>query len=241
MHSSSHEKQARGFSLLELLVVVAIMSIMLTFAANMLRGSDKAKGVQAGVDLLKSALIQAQDIAKGRATWTRVVIPFVPEEAQSLNSLHLKYAAVMVWEPDNPMDMEMKPMGNDQEWKIDGRGYEFPSGIYLSPDLTQTKRDPNIRDSGQPMKSKVVNAKLSKAAPLPCYYIEFDRMGRMTWPRGATRIILISGVAREDGSLVPDPVDSRDKLPAQAGGLMIFPTGQMSSLKNRYQIFSDLN
>lgn len=236
MQPSSHVKRPDGFTLVELLVVVLIMSLMLTFAANMLSGNDKLKGLQSGVDLMTSTLTEAKDIAKARSTWVRVVIPHIPED-NTIYSRNLRYAAIVAWTPENPMDLEMRPMSNDNEWKVVGRGIEFPSGIYFDPELSKTLRDPDIKDSGRPMNTKTVLAKLSKGAPVECYYIEFDRLGRLTWPRGATKVVLVAATIRPDGKMVYNPQEG--SRPAQVSGIVVMPNGEISTLRNKEQVFSN--
>ena len=238
MKSFSLSKRLGGFTLVELLVVIAIMSLILTFASNLLKGIDKTKGIQSGVDLLETTINEAREIAKGRATWTRVVFPVTPEDV-SPKSRHLRYAAVIAWEPTDEADLELKPMGDEEEWKMTSRGIEFPDSVFLSTEFSKTAQDPDITKSGEPITSKMCQARLGKGAPVDCYYIEFDRMGRMTWPRGTTKIVLMSGVhQRGQDNIIPAP-KTTDGKPAQVGGFMIFPKGQMSRLRNVSQIFGD--
>lgn len=238
MKSFSPSKRPNGFTLVELLVVIAIMSLVLTFAANLLKGADKTKGIQSGVDLLESTINEARELAKGRGTWTRVVFPVTPDDV-SPTSRHLKYAAVITWEPKNETDLELKPMGDDTEWKMLSKGIDFPGGVYLSTELSKTMDDPEITNSGQPITSKMCQARIGQGPPVDCYYLEFDRMGRLTWPRGITKIILMSGVhQRGQDNIIPAPKTPEGK-PAQAAGFIIFPQGQMSRLRNMTQVLGE--
>lgn len=226
----------KGFTLVELLVVVAIISLMLTLAANSLRGLDKSKGVVSGVDLLNGALVEAREIAKGRATWTRVVIPITPMN-RTKDSRHLSFAAVMVWEPDNEMDLTEAPMSDDLSWKMISKGVKFPDGIYFSDKYSTLLPSTGDERAPKPINSQTVMAQISGGAPTECYYVEFDKLGRMTWPRGATRLVLMSGVFQPGKSaIMPNPKDETGK-PSQAAGLAIFPQGQISRLQNSTQIF----
>ena len=225
----------RGFTLVELLVVVAIIAVLLTLSANALKGVDKSKGVQSGVDLLSSTIQEAREIAKGRATWTRVVIPVTPDDT-SKNSRHLNFAAIMVWEPQNEGDLEATPMGDDSEWKMAAKGVSFPDGVYLSEEYS-TPLDYTGNRAAHPLTAEKISAQISSGAPTECYYIEFDRMGRLTVPRAATRMVLMSGRFQPGkGAVQPYPVDSNGR-PAQVGGLAVFPQGQTSRLQNSAQIF----
>lgn len=235
MKSFSSPKRLSGFTLVELLVVILIMSLVLTFASNLLRGVDKTKGIQSGVDLLENTITEAREIAKGRGTWTRVVIPVTPDDA-SPKSRHLKYAAVIAWEPTDETDLNLKPMGDETEWKMLSQGVDFPAGVYLSTELSKTEADPEITKSGEPITAKTCRAKIGKGASVDCYYIEFDRMGRMTWPRGITKVVLMSGVHQLGRDIVPAP-KTADGKPAQVAGFVIFPQGQVSRLHNNAQIF----
>ncbi len=238
MNSCFKIRRLRGFTLVELLVVVAIMSLMLTFAANLLKGTDTTKGLQSGVDLLNSTITEAREIAKGRATWTRVVIPVEPDN-KSLKSRHLRFAAVMAWESSDPMNLDLKPMGNDTEWKMQSKGVEFPDGVYFSPELSQVLDNEGISDGGKPISSRKVEAQISGGKVTDCYYLEFDRLGRLTWPRGLTKVVMMVGARRQDGSILPAPRDEAGR-PQQASGLMVFPNGETSYLRNKAQVFGSL-
>lgn len=239
MNFLTRTQKKSGFTLVELLVVIAIMTVLLSMAGNALKNTDKGKGVQSAVDLLDLTIQEAREIAKGKGTWARVVIPYTPEST-AIDSKHLKFAAVMYWSPDNEQDAFLNPSSDPSSWKMAGNGITFPDSIFFSPDYSTIVQNTEESSFAQPMSSKKTFAQVvgGGSGPTECYYIEFDNQGRMTWPRGATRVVLMAGRRNPDGSIAPTPIDA-DKRPAQAGGVVVFPKGQTSPMKNRDQIFGN--
>lgn len=221
---------------MELLVVMVIMAVMLAFGANMLKDTDKAKGIQSGMDILNSAIDQAREIAKGRSTWTRVVIPYTPEIDGVRDVRHLNFVAVMSWTSNDPSNLTLKPMGQEQGWSMEGRGLDLPPEIYIDPAFCISLKSPDIVDSGKPITAQLVHAKISNSPPVPCIYLEFDRQGRLVWPRGATKLILVSGVVLPNGTL--RSAKGADGHPAQAMGTMVMPNGHTTTIRNREQMFA---
>ena len=49
----------KGFTLVELLVVIAILAVVMTMAAGVLRDAGKGRGIESGVELLESLVLEA--------------------------------------------------------------------------------------------------------------------------------------------------------------------------------------
>ena len=47
----------KGFTLVELLVVIAILAVVMTMAAGVLRDAGKGRGIESGVELLESLVL----------------------------------------------------------------------------------------------------------------------------------------------------------------------------------------
>lgn len=144
----------------------------------------------------------------------------------------------MVWEPSNPQDAYANPSSDPAGWKMPSKGITFPDTVYFSEEYSTILKNTEETSFAAPITSKKAFAQVTGGAPLECYYIEFDNMGRMTWPRGATRIVLMNGgpVTGEPGKIQPVPRDKEGR-PEQVGGLVVFPKGQTSRLRNKAQIF----
>ena len=87
----------KGFTLVELLVVIAILGVVMTMAAGVLRDAGKGRGIESGVELLESMIMEARATAQGNDTYTRLVIVADPKD-ESADTIHLRYMLVQRFE-----------------------------------------------------------------------------------------------------------------------------------------------
>ena len=64
----------KGFTLVELIVVITIMVAMMALAASMLRGGGRAQGLQSAVEMVDGMVQEARLDAMGKGTWSRLII-----------------------------------------------------------------------------------------------------------------------------------------------------------------------
>ena len=86
----------KGFTLVELLVVIAILAVVMTMAAGVLRDAGKGRGIESGVELLESMLLEARATAQGNDTYTRLIIIADPKD-DSADTVHLRYMTVQIF------------------------------------------------------------------------------------------------------------------------------------------------
>lgn len=231
---------------MELVVVVAIMAIMLSLAANVMRNSNQGQGLQDAVQTLADMVRNARLEAKGKATWARVVVVSDPTDTSN-NTKNLRYIAVMVKEP---VRMSRSTDPDKGEWKIIPGAKYLTGGFYVSPKYSTLVSSPTYSDDVGMSRSSTFAQQLDKMQmgnpSLPkqdVYFIEFDPQGRMSEPSRPTRLVVISAMSDpnsngEDAGIRPNPID-KDGLPASAGGIVIWPKGTVSFLRDREQIFAD--
>ena len=125
-----------GFTLVELLVVVLIMSILLSVGATVIKGAG-GKGVSTALAGTEAIFDEARSVAVGRATRARVLIDVddPTDEAYYLKRVVGAYEEV---------DDEGKPTDS---WKLSGRAYTLPDKVYFSQ-VYSTPDDSEVRLTG---------------------------------------------------------------------------------------------
>ena len=121
---------SRGFSLVELLVVVGIMAAMLSVAAIGIQSIDKGQGTVSGLAQVQALMNEARSIAIGRGTRARLCIHSQPtEEDRNLSFM------VVAFE-----EIERDDSGQEtgRTWRVENRGTALPDGVYFHPVLSET-------------------------------------------------------------------------------------------------------
>lgn len=111
----------RGFSLVELLVVILIISILLTLGSVAFR-STGGKGVTSAMASTEAIFDEARSVAMGRAALARVMV----DVDDSHDRTYLRRMFIVAQDLDENGD----PI--EDAWELVGRGYTFPDGVYFS-------------------------------------------------------------------------------------------------------------
>jgi prepilin-type N-terminal cleavage/methylation domain-containing protein len=206
-----------GFTLVEMLVVIAIMSILMTAGAIGLSGMG-GKGVTSGVASAESLFDEARSIAVGQRTNARVMIAkdLTNNKADNLRRIVVASEAL---DPITGL-----PNGT---WALSSRGVTLPDQTFFSQDYS--KKDQN---AGGSIDVKPLDG--AKAAYAGSYYIyEFNSEGICTTP-GAT-FVIGSGARRLNAPAGEKPVIT-SAAKSDFGGFAVWRNGRTSIFRSPGQI-----
>lgn len=214
---------SRAFTLVEMLVVIAIMSILMTAGAIGLGGMG-GKGVTSGVASAESLFDEARSIAMGQRVKTRVMI------AKSLtNNPSENYRRILV------VAQEVNPttgVVNQNSYVLTSRGVVLPDQVYYSEDLSV--KDQVAGSGNLPEVNGYSNIKAANAGTY--IYYEFNAEGICTTP-GASFVI-------GNGARGPNSSD-RPRVTAAGkrdfGGFVVWRNGSTSLFRSPDQISSKIS
>lgn len=241
----------KGFTLVELLVVIAILGVVMTMAAGVLRDAGKGRGIESGVELLESMIMEARATAQGNDTYTRLVIVADPKD-ESADTIHLRYMLVQRFEKgDGKGRFDGTDVAEAGKWKSTSSGVLLPPGVYFCP--THSKPLPREDGASGSMIGQTVTT-IARRGKVLIYYVEFDEKGRFVAPMAdplnltcPQRLVLINGRPGRgrhavDGIVPRDTVrEGRTVRPAGAKGICLWPSGDVSLLRTEEQVFQDVH
>ncbi len=234
-------KIRRGFTLVEVLVVMAIMAILMTMAGSVLQEAGKGRGIDSAVIQLEGFLREAQATAIGNDTQTRVVI--LEDKA---DDKHLRFVNVMMLRKDERTkgDYDGSNLQRGGRWVSTSGGGVLPPGVFFSPYYSRPIRLEGRADAGSMIGNDSMH--LAGRGTSRVYYIEFDEKGRFVSPMAdpsnptqPQRIVVMQGKKSNkrtaDNGIEPRELDNK-RRPVGAKGLVIWPGGDTSRLRTLDQL-----
>jgi len=222
--TADHSSPRRyGFSLVELLTVIAIISVLMTVAVVGIGGLLAGKGVTTAVSTTEAVFAEARTLAMGKLTHAAVLVSI--QDPTNMDT-YLRRLVVAYKE----IDPETKQPAN--EWTLASRGVTLPEKVYYSQTLS--KKDYKTGSGGMDKVSLGgTNVKRDYQGEYLIY--EFNAEGICTTP-GAS--FVIGTGTRIAGSNEPRPrVNSSAKR--DFGGFVIWRNGSTSLFRNPLQILKN--
>lgn len=209
-----------GFSLIELLTVIAIISVLMTVAAVGIGGLISGKGVTTAVSTTEAVFAEARTLAMGKLTNAAVLVSI-----QDPNNMETYLRRLVV------AYKEIDPVTNKQseEWTLSSRGVTLPEKVYYSQALS--KRDHKTGAGGM---DSVTLAGTNVKRDYQGQYLkyEFNAEGICTTP-GAS-FVIGTGTRTAGGTETKPHVISSAKR--DFGGFVIWRNGSTSVFRTPLQI-----
>lgn len=187
-------RRVLGFTLIEVMVTVAIIAIMSALLAPALRGLMGVTGPRGGMNSLASTLEQARLSGMESGKTTFVGFPFTSSDPEAA------YSSFIVFREST----DEEKVATNKEFTPVSRWMRMPQGVYLeSNDLGQTE---NVGSGTLP--------KLGTEEVQSLNVLRFDRFGKLM---GVTTPVEIRVGQKRDpaGEFVPDPGKSYFELTVQ--------------------------
>lgn len=211
----------RGFTLVEVLTVIAIIAVLMAAGAIGLDNLNAGKGTSSAIASCESLFEEARTIAVSKRCKARVMI-----DADATSANYLK-RVVIVYEEINA-DGTVVP----DSWILSSRGYEMPKGTYFSKSYSKGKDKDT--DADKPIQEEDMSLKNDSGKTVTAYngnYAYFEFNGEGIFDEAGSRFVIGSGIR---------PKGKEPKTTRSAGrdfaGFVIWRNGRTSTFRSPGQI-----
>jgi prepilin-type N-terminal cleavage/methylation domain-containing protein len=223
----------RGFSLVEMLVVIAIISILMT-AGSIGLSNLGGRGVTSGVDTCEALVDEARGLAIGKNLRSALLVAknLDNNPAENLRRVLVAHEQIgadgSAANPDNPQP----------NWELTSRGALLPEQTFYSHVFSQENHDPNATGANidEIPYAKLVGAKSSYRGS---YYIyEFNAQGMPKNP--GTSFVIGTGSRILTKSVIENPPKVVASAKRDFGGFVIWRNGRTSVFRSPDQVSSQM-
>ncbi len=210
-----------GFSLVEMLVVLVIISTLIGVGARVMKNATSAQGTDTGATIAENVFSEARSLAQSSGAAARVVI-YKGGGKGEMREKHLRYMGIVRQKLEESTGASDGSTGAFQ-WsnQLIARGVSLPQNVFFNANL-----------SGDPpeMMVKIPGSK----RPESCYYFEFNSEGMLVNNANTTPAAFVV----QAGTLYPADNEPREirKGSRDAAGFAIWKRGNTSLFRNPSQI-----
>ncbi len=216
----------RGFTLVEMLVVIAIMAILMTAGAIGI-GSMGGKGVTSGVASAESMFEEARTMAVGQRTKTRIL---VAKDLKNNPADNLRRILIVSAEID-PVTLLPKSPTN---WILSSRGVTLPDQTFFSQTFSKKDQDkPAAIDT-----MTLSNVKTSYVGDY--YYYEFNAEGIYSLGASAPSTFVIGAGIRPPNAAATVQPKVAGSGRRDFGGFVVWRNGWVSVFRSPDQMDSSI-
>jgi prepilin-type N-terminal cleavage/methylation domain-containing protein len=222
-HSGRHKLP--GFTLVEILTVIAIITILMAAGAIGIGNLNAGKGVTSAVATCEALFEEARTIAVSKRCRTRVMV----NVDDATNDIYLR--RVVIAHQQINADGTVHPTN----WVLSSRGYDMPKGTFFSRIYSTAMRNGSLSAVDEVVGMTMVNETgTAVAAYTGDYaYYEFNAEGILEYP--GSQFVVGSGVRPRGQEPTTTKGAARD-----FSGFKIWRNGRTSTFRSPDQISSDI-
>ncbi len=215
----------KGFTLIEILVVMAIIATLLAFGVGSIKNMSKSQGVSSAVPIADAVFEQARQIAKSSGVPTRVVIyADTSGSNEDKRDRHLRMMAVATGR--DAAGVAVNKLDDVTQWKLVSRPVSLPNNTYFNANL-----------SNQPSTASETAIFPGSTTAKSCYVYQFNSEGALI--DASTSLSITDGqFVVQAGKLLPGQDLPKEDSGAKRdiGGFKIWANGRSALFRSPNQI-----
>ncbi len=224
--NSRRPRSSKGFTLVEILVVMAIIATLLGVGVGAIKNIASSKGVDTAVPLADSIFAQARQVAKSSGAPTRVVI-YADSSGDNEDKRDRYLRMIGVATGRDGAGLPVTDIADVTQWKLVTRASTLPSNTYF-----------NAKLSNKPGTATETAIFPGSTSGKNCYVYQFNSEGALVDPSGTPvtdgQFVVQAGKLRP-GATAPDPAKNAKR---DVGGFKIWANGRMAKFRSANQIIN---